>query len=220
VPVCDHDDFLPIFELSDEDRGKAEWDDWQEELQEWRQLLREAGYRTLDVPVTVNRYRRFLDENEEAGDSLLRLWDCAAQIVEERSEEIVLSLGSLLISAWDLEEFPCVGGPGVEDPTARVEVDLDAQEAHLSILMLGSDEQEGTFEELCVLDLPPELLQQLANDEVPWYGCTVYRHQEDSWQIEFYTADTEEELVDTRRLLRIKRVLENLGEEKRHSATK
>ncbi len=218
VPICDYADFLAICGLSDDDQGRTQWETWKAEQQEWKQLLRKAGYRPVDVIVDARSYRRFLDDNEEALDTQLSLWNCASRMIEHAKGR-VLSINALLISAVDLEAFPCVGGAEVDNPTARIRVDAAASQVHVSILLASSEKprepRDWTFQEIGTLDLSdtPQLLQQIAAEEVPWFGCTVQRSLDGEWWLEFVTADSEGELLDNMHLNTIKRFLELFEEE-------
>jgi hypothetical protein len=98
VPDCDCADFLAICGLADDDQGKAEWDAWQEEQQGWHRLLQEAGFRPVDIRVTGQSYRRFLEENEEVAQTRWSVWMHAGQIAEQDAERAVYSVSALLIS--------------------------------------------------------------------------------------------------------------------------
>jgi hypothetical protein len=92
---------------------------------------------------------------------------------------------------------------------------VSTKQAHLS-MSLADPKKRGAwaFQELGSLDLSdaPQLPEQLAAEEVPWYGCIVQRCRDGGWTVEFSTAATEEELHDIMHLNSIKRVLEHLSE--------
>lgn len=216
VPVFDYANFLEIFKLPDHTEGKVEWDTWQEQLQEWYQLLKTAGYRTIDIVVTGSSYADFLEDTQMADDQLA-LWSCAANRAVPLVDEIVHSLGSLLVSTVDLAQFPFIGGAAADEPTAGITVDSDTGEVRLSLLMTDPEKPEAPWEfsDLDVLDLsdmPAESVQRLKNGEVPWYGGMVYEDSNGEWMMEFYMADTEDELQNALWLGSIRRVLERLGE--------
>jgi hypothetical protein len=214
VPNCEYTDFLSIFDLTDNDQSKAEWAAWQGEQQEYHRLLQEAGFQPVDTQVTGQSYQRFIEEYEEMVPTEWSVWLHAGQITQQDTEQPVHSISALLISTWDLDEFPCIGGSAVDEPTLRVETDMSTKQAELSILM-ADPEKRGThaFQKLGTLDLsdaPHEVVEQLAAGEVPWYACVVQRDQDGGWTVEFSTAETEEELYDTMSLNSIQRVLRHL----------
>jgi hypothetical protein len=84
----------------------------------------------------------------------------------------------------------------------------------LSILFFDPEKpvDEWAFHEVGALDFSqtPELLQQLATGEAPWFGGVVYREGED-WNVDFGVADTEAQLLAIMDLASAKRVLEYLA---------
>jgi len=214
VPSFDYNNFLEIFKLPNNAEGQTQWTAWQQQRQEWSQLLKRAGYRTIDIAVTGSVYHDFLEATHMADDQLA-LWSCAAHWAVLLVDETVYSLSSLLASTVDLAQFQFIGGAAVDEPTARISVDANSGEVRLSLLMVDPQNPEGVpeFSDLeapDLSDLPAEAIQRLKNGEAPWYGGTIYIDSNGEWMMEFCLADTEEELQNDLWLGSIRRVLERL----------